>query len=80
MKKPTIPPFLAEFAVSHDDYLGLLIYDNGREYPIEYHRLNTAEKALDWVRHLTQKIGVRTEHLYVLVDVAAQLGAKIVDA
>jgi hypothetical protein len=43
---------------------------------IEYERLNTSAKVVEWVRHLTEKRWIQVPHLRALVDVAIQLGAK----
>ena len=50
------------------------------EYAILYSRLDSAEKALDWIRHLVQKQWVTTTYIRQLVATASDLGAKFTDA
>ena len=82
--KPTLARMYASHAQCEAEYLSLKVYPDvpGRDhdYPIEYSRLDTAEKVVDWVRHLTGKGWITTRHLSALVDVAIQLGAKTTDA
>jgi hypothetical protein len=47
------------------------------EYPIELSRIDSAEKVLEWVLHLTGKDWIRREHFELLVSVAIEQGAKI---
>ena len=77
---PSLDGDFCQFVELHDGYLGLCIYKNGCQYPIEFDRMDTAEKVVDWVRHLCGKADVTTGHLLALVEVATQLGAKTTDA
>ena len=62
----------------HDDYVGLLIYGNGCDYPIEHYRMDTPEKVLAWVLHLSEKGNVTTDHIRAFVLAAHQeLGVKV---
>ncbi len=62
----------------------MLVIDPGnaksREYGIAYDRMDTAEKALDWQRHLMGKSWISIIHLRVFLRVAIELGARTVDA
>ena len=59
------------------NYVVLIISTNGEGYPIEYKRMNTPEKLIGWIYHLTKKGNVTREHLKSLIEVAKDIGVEI---
>ena len=59
------------------NYVALIISPNGAGYPIEYKRMNTPEKLIGWIYHLTKKSNVTREHLKSLIEVAKDIGVEI---
>ena len=58
-------------------YIELLIYPGRNTYPIEHNRMDTPEKVLGWVYHLSKKGMVTTAHLRAFIEVAKELGVKV---
>lgn len=72
------PPGQERFSVRRaDGYVELLIYPHGNGYPIEHSRMNTPQKVLGWVYHLTKKNNVTKEHLRRFIEVAKDLGVDV---
>ena len=72
LKKHKRPKLVRE----HSDYIGLLIYHGGNEYPIEHYRMDTAEKVLWWIHHLCGKSNVTTEHIAQFIESSKKLGVS----
>lgn len=73
------PASPAESGERCDIYLALWKDPETRrhEYPIEYRRVDTAEKALGWIHHLCKKSWATPHHFFLLATVAAEQGAQI---
>jgi hypothetical protein len=59
----------------HADYIELLICNHKDGYAIEHSRMDTPEKVLGWVYHLTQK-GISRDHLIAFLDAAKDNGVE----
>lgn len=60
----------------HLDFV-TLIYPGGNEYDIERSRMDSPEKLLGWIRHLSQKGWVTTDHIHALIDAAREMGVAV---
>jgi hypothetical protein len=60
----------------HLDYV-TLIYDGGNRYDIVRSRINSPEKLLGWIRHLSKKGWITTDHIHVLIDAAREMGVNV---
>ena len=67
----------SELVRRENGYIELLIYPNGNGYPIEHSRMNTPQKVLGWVYHLTKKLNVTKEHLRGFIEAAKELGVDV---
>jgi len=67
----------SELVRRENGYIELLIYPNGNGYPIEHSRMNTPQKVLGWIYHLTKKLNVTKEHLRGFIEAAKELGVDV---
>ena len=71
------PPPESDFIRHENGYIDLLIYGNGNGYPIEHSRMNTPEKVLGWIHHLTSKQNVTRRHIRAFIKAAQTLGVNV---
>ena len=70
-------PRKAKLITKRKKHIELHIYSNSNTYPIELDRMDTPEKILGWIHHLTEKGNVTTAHIRAFIDVAKEMGVKI---
>lgn len=73
MDLAAVPRPDTKFVVLHDGYVGLRIYPEGGEYPIEHARMKTNKAVLGWVYHISKKRTVTREHIRAFIEAAERI-------
>ena len=60
-----------------DNSIAIIFRPNEDPYIIEHSRINTSEKLLGWVYHLSKKSYITNDHIKALIEAAHDLGVRV---
>lgn len=69
--------FSKKFINKKKKHIELMIYGSDHGYCIEYNRMDTPQKVLGWIFHLSKKANVKTDHIRFFIEAARDIGVDV---
>ena len=66
-----------KFIRKKNKHIELMIYSGSHGYCIEHNRMDTPQKVLGWICHLSKKTNVKKDHIRFLIEAARELGVDV---